>query len=68
LIAALPTPAGRHSLRNGELAWHDLQGNTQRRQVESAAAAIAVLRDVFGIELAGLYGLEQRLARMAFLA
>jgi N-hydroxyarylamine O-acetyltransferase len=67
LIAALPTPDGRNTLRNGELAWNDLQGNSERRQLESARAAMTALRDVFGIELAGLDGLEQRLSRMPFI-
>jgi N-hydroxyarylamine O-acetyltransferase len=65
LIAALPTPEGRHTLRNGELAWHGL-GNTQRRQLGSAAEAMTALRDIFRINLAHLNGLEQRLSRKIF--
>jgi N-hydroxyarylamine O-acetyltransferase len=52
LIAALPTPEGRNTLRNGELAWNDMQGSSRRRQLGSAAEAMTALRDVFGIELA----------------
>jgi N-hydroxyarylamine O-acetyltransferase len=68
LLAALPTPHGRHTLRNGEMAWHDLHGNTQRRQLGSAAEAMAALRDVFGIDVSHLNGLEQQLSRKTFLA
>ena len=39
----------------------------QRRQLGSAAEAMTALRDVFGIELSHLDGLERRLSRMAFL-
>jgi arylamine N-acetyltransferase len=53
LKAALPTRDGRHSLRDGELSWHELHGNTERTLLRAAQVA-ATLRDVFGIDLTGL--------------
>jgi N-hydroxyarylamine O-acetyltransferase len=64
LIAALPTQQGRHALRDGELTWYDSFGNAQGRRLESATQVVTALRDVFGINLAGLQDIEQRLARV----
>ncbi|MEO8309145.1 MAG: arylamine N-acetyltransferase [Pseudomonadota bacterium] len=64
LIAALPTPQGRHALRDGLLTWYDAQGNAQESRLDSTAQVATALREKFGINLAGVQGLEQRLAQM----
>ena len=40
----------------------------ERRQLGSAAEAMTALRDVFGIDLSHVNGLEQQLSRKTFLA
>ena len=64
LVAALPTPEGRHALRGSDLTWYDSLGNAQPRRLESAAQVMVTLREVFGINLAGLETLEQRLTQI----
>ena len=53
LIAALPTPEGRHALRDTELTWYDNLGNASQSQLP-VSQLMATLRDVFGINVAGL--------------
>jgi len=65
LIAALPTQEGRHALRDTELTTYDIAGNARQSRLGSAAQLMTTLRDVFGINLAGLEGLEERLGRTA---
>ena len=64
LIAALPTPAGRHALRDNELTWYDNLGNARDSRLP-ASQVMAALRDVFGINTAGLPDLETRLVLQA---
>jgi N-hydroxyarylamine O-acetyltransferase len=60
LIAALPTAQGRHALRDNQLTWYDDTGNARANRLESASQVVATLREVFGINLDGVQGLERR--------
>jgi N-hydroxyarylamine O-acetyltransferase len=52
LIVSLVAPAGRHILRGRELVFHRTGGEkTTRRELASAEAVLAALRDVFGLSL-----------------
>jgi N-hydroxyarylamine O-acetyltransferase len=51
LVVSNLTAGGRHVLRGGEIAWHDLQGNTTRRELGDPGTVIATLRDVFGLRI-----------------
>ena len=51
LVVSNLDAAGRHVLRGGELVWHDIAGNTTRREPGDAAGTIAVLRDIFGLNI-----------------
>jgi N-hydroxyarylamine O-acetyltransferase len=51
LIAARPAPGGRYTLRNTELAVHDLRAGTERRTLANPAALRAVLEDHFQLTL-----------------
>jgi N-hydroxyarylamine O-acetyltransferase len=50
LGVSIVTPEGRHGLRGRELSFIDRDGNTTRRELDTAEV-IAALRDVFGLEL-----------------
>jgi len=65
LVAALPTPEGRHALRDSDYTWYDNSGNARQRRLESPSQVMSMLRDVFGINLAGLESLERRLSDQA---
>lgn len=55
------TPAGRHVLRGFELGFHALTGGTQRQTLPDTTSVIYSLREVFGIDTAGLPELAARL-------
>jgi N-hydroxyarylamine O-acetyltransferase len=65
LIAALPTATGRHALRDTEYTTYDTAGNARLCRLGSASQVIATLRDVFGINLDGLQGLQERVERLS---
>lgn len=51
LSVARPTDDGRYTLRNNELAEHDLDGNTNRRALTSADELRRALQDLFLLRL-----------------
>jgi N-hydroxyarylamine O-acetyltransferase len=51
LVATRVAADGRHILRGRELLFHELGGETRRETLADAAAVIAALREVFGIEV-----------------
>lgn len=51
LIVSRVAPDGRHILRGRELVFHRSGGETTRRELESSAAVLDALRDVFGLRL-----------------
>ena len=55
------TSAGRHVLRDFDLAFHPLGGETSRQTLPDAQAVLRSLHEVFGIEVSGLPELEARL-------
>jgi N-hydroxyarylamine O-acetyltransferase len=57
---------GRHTLRDQELAYHDLRTGTTRRKLPDAAAVRRSLQEIFGIALHELPELDARLQRMNF--
>jgi N-hydroxyarylamine O-acetyltransferase len=62
LRAARVTRAGRDALRGLELVSHSRAGATQCRELDSMAAVLDALRDVFGLEVGDLPGLRERIA------
>lgn len=50
LVISRAAPRGRHVLRGNELAFHALDGTTERETLADSAALLRTLRDVFGIE------------------
>ena len=52
---------GRHVLRGFDLAFHHLNGKTQRLTLPDAKSAMDSLREVFGIDTSGLPELAARL-------
>jgi N-hydroxyarylamine O-acetyltransferase len=52
---------GRHTLRGRELAYHPINGSSERRELPDADQVLTVLHDVFGIRTAGLPELPARL-------
>lgn len=60
LIAARPAPGGRYTLRNTELAVHDLQAGTERRALANPAALRAVLEDHFQLTLPDEPNMDER--------
>jgi N-hydroxyarylamine O-acetyltransferase len=65
LIAARTHPQRRYALRNNELAIHELNGETVRRKLTSAAELREVLKETFGIELPESAALQATLAQIA---
>lgn len=65
LTAARPTEDGRHGLRNNELAIHDLEGNTERRELTTAAELRDALADLFLLDVPADPKLEYILHRLA---
>lgn len=66
LYVARPAPEGRYALRNNEFAFHDLEGNTDRRIVSSVDDLLTLLQDKFLIrvpENIDLDVLEEKLKR-----
>jgi N-hydroxyarylamine O-acetyltransferase len=57
---------GRYTLRDHELAYHDLRNGTTHRKLSDVTALRQVLHDTFGIDTSGLPELDARLQRMNF--
>lgn len=55
------TAQGRHVLRGFDLAFHELGGGTRRETLGDAASVMQALREIFGIDTAGLPDLPARL-------
>jgi N-hydroxyarylamine O-acetyltransferase len=49
LIAARATPDGRYGLRNNRLSIHRLKGESEQRELTSAAEITTALHDLFGV-------------------
>jgi N-hydroxyarylamine O-acetyltransferase len=64
LIAARPDAAGRHALLNTRLSYHRHGLPSQHQELTSPAATLLALQQVFGINTAGIDGLEQRVAKL----
>jgi N-hydroxyarylamine O-acetyltransferase len=62
LRASRVSRAGRHGLRGLELVFHARDGSTQRSELASVEAVFTALRDVFGLAVADLPGLRDRVA------
>ncbi len=66
LMAARPGPAGRHALRDRQLTLHRLDGRNETQTLATSAELREALQDVFGIDLSAVFGLDERLDRLAF--
>lgn len=64
LIAARTQPQRRYALRNNELAIHELNGETVRRSLTSAAALREALSETLGIALPKSVQLDAKLAQI----
>lgn len=64
LSAALVTDEARWNLRGRHLAVHGTDGGTERTRLDTAAQVCDVLTEKFGIDLAGLPGVEARVAEV----
>lgn len=64
LIAARSTPDKRYALRNTNLSVHHLDGNTEKKALNSATEIKEVLTDIFKIRVPENHGLEQALERI----
>lgn len=64
LTVARPVPGGRHALRNRELAFHSLDGTSQRRTLRDEGELLDVLGTVFGIRAPDLPQLRPRLSAL----
>lgn len=60
LMAARSAPGRRYTLRNTDLAVHDLRAGTERRTLASPAALRAVLEDHFQLRLPDEPGMDER--------
>ncbi|HKR33772.1 MAG TPA: arylamine N-acetyltransferase [Steroidobacteraceae bacterium] len=65
LIAARMQPQRRYALRNNELAIHELNGETVRRKLTSAAALREALSETLKIALPESADLDRKLAQIA---
>lgn len=65
LIAARAQPQRRYALRNNELAIHELNGETVRRSLTSAAALREALSETLGIALPQSAELDVKLSELA---
>ncbi|MDI9240004.1 arylamine N-acetyltransferase [Lysobacter sp. LF1] len=64
LTVARPVPGGRHALRNRELAFHPLDGASERRTLRDVDEMLDVLDGTFGIEPPDVPQLRPRLATL----
>ncbi len=65
LIAARPLPEGRLALRDHQLTHYTADGQAQVEQLDSGAVLREVLQRRFGLQLAGIDGLDARLEAVA---
>jgi N-hydroxyarylamine O-acetyltransferase len=64
LMAARVEPDRRYALRNNELSVHRLNGQSEKKSLNSVSELRDALADLFKLQLAGLDGLEPALARL----
>lgn len=64
LMAARPSPAGRHVLRDRQITLHRLDGSNETRVLSTSAELREALEGVFGIDLADVRGLDERFDRL----
>lgn len=64
LSAARVTEDARHNLRGRNLVVHRRDGTAERTRLDDAAAVLEVLAGEFDLDLAGLDGLEPRVAQV----
>lgn len=62
LRASRASASGRHALRGLELAFHARDGGTQRSELTSVEAVFTALQEIFGLAVADLPGLRDRVA------
>lgn len=65
LVAARPSHAGRHALRDRQLTLHRLDGSSETRNLATSAELREVLHGVFGIDLSAVSNLDQRFDQLA---
>lgn len=65
LIVARVAPTGRYTLRNNDLAFHDLKGETERKLLTTADDLRNALKDIFLIKIPDDDQFEQRLRTFA---
>lgn len=64
LIAARPVPTGRHVLHNRQYSFYRLNGQADRRQLDSLAEIKHLLENEFRIATSGLPRLDARLSEL----
>jgi N-hydroxyarylamine O-acetyltransferase len=64
LVAARPGPTGRHVLRDRQLTLHRLDGSNETRTLATSAELRSALHGIFGIDLSGVTGLDERFDRL----
>lgn len=64
LAAARPGPAGRHALRDRHLTLHRLDGSSETRTLATSTELREALQGIFGIDLSGVSGLDERFDRL----
>lgn len=64
LMAARPSPAGRHVLRDRQLSLHHLDGAKETQNLTTSAELRDALRDIFGLDLSAVSGLDERFDRL----
>jgi len=62
LIAARPTPTGRHTLHNSQYSFYHLDGTTERTQLSSVSEIKQVLEKEFRITTSGVPALDSRIS------
>lgn len=64
LIAARPAPGRRYTLRNNEFSIHNLNGETEKKTLDSAAGIRQTLKDSFKIILPEKEGMDKALEKL----
>jgi N-hydroxyarylamine O-acetyltransferase len=64
LIAAIPFENGRHVLRNADFGTHFLNGNHDRKTIDSVPELKSILQNVFGIALPEVPDIDGHLQRI----
>src|SRR5690349_22907305 len=64
LMAGRATPDGRYGLRNNRLSIHRLKGESEQRELSSAAEITAALHDLFGVTVPDEHAFAARLGQL----